>query len=118
MTHATRTPLTHTARDGTHLIRVADDLDLLTAPAVEAAAFDAIAHHPARLILDLSTVTFIDSVGVRAVQRIAVAAEEHRCPLGVLPAPASVHNVFEITGLAEKLPWIRHRDIGRELPVG
>jgi anti-sigma B factor antagonist len=106
-----RGPVTHTVRDGEHVVTVTHDLDVVTAPLAEAAAFEAIARHPARLVFDLSTVEFIDSIGLRSVMRIRVAAEEHRCPLGVLPPPASVHKVFEITGLAESLPWIEQRDL-------
>ena len=95
---------------GEHEIVVFADLDLLLAPQVEEAAVAALGGHPSRLILDLSTVAFVDSAGLAAVLHISRIAEERRCPFGVFPPPASVHKVFEIAGLADVLTWLSPAD--------
>jgi anti-sigma B factor antagonist len=57
--------------------------------------------------LDLSRLTFIDSVGLGLVVRVASELESRAIPLRVVPGPRPVQQVFETTGLDAALPFER-----------
>ena len=58
-----------------------------------------------RVVLDLSALSFIDSVGLGVVIRFAQDLEARVIPLRIIPAPLAVHRVFELTGVADALPF-------------
>lgn len=60
-----------------------------------------------RVVLDLSAVSFIDSVGMSVVIRFAHDLQVRAIPLRIIPAPPAVHRVFELTGVAGALPFER-----------
>ena len=60
-----------------------------------------------RVVLDLSALSFIDSVGLAVVVRFANDLQARVLPLRIIPAPPAVHRVFELTGLADALPFER-----------
>lgn len=60
-----------------------------------------------RVLLDLSALSFIDSVGMGVVIRFAHDLQARVIPLRIIPAPPSVHRVFELTGVADTLPFER-----------
>ena len=60
-----------------------------------------------RVSLDLSALSFIDSVGIGVVIRFAYDLQARMIPLRIIPAPPAVHRVFELTGLADALPFER-----------
>jgi anti-anti-sigma factor len=57
------------------------------------------------ITLDLSAVTFIDSVGLGVVIRFSREAEARGAALRIVPGPPEVQRVFETAGLAEGLPF-------------
>ena len=95
-----------TEQDGDALvIRASGELDLSVADKFEAELRRAIANH-ASVFLDLSKVGFIDSTGMRA---LVVAAKQSstngdnlRISRSLSPA---VERAFEVTGLADTLPF-------------
>ena len=60
-----------------------------------------------RVVLDLSALSFIDSVGMSVVIRFADDLQARVIPLRLIPAPPAVHRVFELAGLADALPFER-----------
>jgi anti-anti-sigma factor len=50
-------------------------------------------------------VTFIDSVGLGVVSRLAGELEARRIALSIVPGPREVQRVFESVGLADVLPF-------------
>ena len=60
-----------------------------------------------RVLLDLSALSFIDSVGMGVVIRFAHDLQASAIPLRIIPAPPGVHRVFELTGVADVLPFER-----------
>ena len=54
--------------------------------------------------LDLTGVTFIDSLGLGVVIRLAAELEARGIPLRILPGPPPVQRVFTTAGLAHALP--------------
>ena len=60
-----------------------------------------------RVLLDLSALSFIDSVGMGVVIRFASELQVRAIPLRIIPASPAVHRVFELTGVADTLPFER-----------
>lgn len=94
-------------RRGTaHVIVVAGELDLATAATLAAELEAAQASDAREIVLDLGGVHFIDSRGLGVIlQADAVSrADGHR--LGFRRGPPEVQRLFEIAGVADRLPFI------------
>jgi anti-anti-sigma factor len=73
------------------LIELGGEIDLRNADALDAALCDAIDRTHAELLVDLSTVPFIDSSGMRMMIRVHEHATLHNSGVrwrGIQPAPA------------------------------
>jgi len=95
----------HSERDGeTHVVALLGELDIAGAPALEEELLRVEATDAEQIVVDLSSLEFIDSTGIRLV---VMAAD--RCSadsrLTLLRGPKQVHRVFEITDLAKRLPF-------------
>ena len=55
--------------------------------------------------LDLTGLTFIDSLGLGVVIRLAADLEARSVPMRILPGPLPVQRVFTSAGLAQALPF-------------
>ena len=55
--------------------------------------------------LDLTGLTFIDSLGLGVVTRLAGELEARGVPMRILPGPPPVHRVFATAGLTQALPF-------------
>jgi anti-anti-sigma factor len=102
---------------GTHqpIVAVADD----TATAALSGEFDMSATFTAepaleravetpglrRFTLDLSGLTFIDSLGLGVVIRLAAELEARGIALRIVPGPPPVQRIFASAGLAQALPF-------------
>lgn len=91
-------------RDGVVVIAVAGELDMATAPQLQAHIAELLGQRHARLVFDLAEVSFCDSTGlsvfVRAKNDCAEAGGEIR-----LAAPQrGVLRILEVSGLVEVLP--------------
>ena len=101
--HDSETPIAFLADvgswDGHALLRLIGELDLSSADAAEATAARALERgRRGALIVDLSEVSFCDSMGVRALAHIAEAARREERAM-VLRAPQlPVRRVLQITG--------------------
>jgi anti-anti-sigma factor len=62
---------------------------------------EAVAFHS--IVLDLRKVTFIDSTGVALV---LAEIKKDGIDFSVIPGPAQVQRIFEITGLLERVPFV------------
>jgi len=85
------------------VIELSGELDLDGAPRLEEELRRVEASDVHSIVVDLGELEFIDSTGIR----LLVMASE-RCPDGrfsLLRGPRPVHRVFEITDLADRLPF-------------
>ena len=96
-------------RDGIAVLAVGGEIDMLTAPQFEKAIDDVLAYDPATLVIDLTEVTLLASVGLRllatANQRFVLATANNRSGesggFGVVAgAPATIRPI-ELTDLNE-----------------
>ncbi|MBN6040553.1 STAS domain-containing protein [Amycolatopsis sp. 195334CR] len=104
-------PLTvRTERHGaTVLVVVGGEIDLLTAPRVREAGTEALAEHPARLVLDLTEVVFLASAGLEAMVSLREAAGD-AAELRVVAGGTATLRPLEITGLTEVLDVYQTRE--------
>src|SRR6267378_1014264 len=98
--------------DGVRL-ELSGELDLASAPQFERALARAMRAHPARLVLDLSDLSFLDSCGLRELLGAQRACEEAGCALTLI-AGDPARRLFELTGVAARLPLAEHPGAGDE----
>lgn len=60
-----------------------------------------------RLIVDLGSLSFMDSTGLKIALKWHEAAHQDGFEIGFAPGPPSVQRVFEVTGTSQYLPFIR-----------
>jgi anti-sigma B factor antagonist len=88
------------------VVSLRGELDLANAATAEGALNDAIDEAEGRVIVDLSELEFIDSTGI-ALLVAALGSNGDRARLHFVPSRSqAVTRVLELTGLAERLPWI------------
>lgn len=58
-----------------------------------------------RLLLDLSGLDFVDSTGLGVILDLDQRARRGDFELSIVPGPRQVHRVFEVTKLADVLPF-------------
>lgn len=87
-------------------ISLAGELDIATAPRVDAALADAEAGDARSIVLDLSDLTFMDSTGVRLVLSAHARSRADSARLRLTRGPIAVQRVFELSGVDKTLPFI------------
>jgi anti-anti-sigma factor len=87
-------------------VRVHGEVDLATVGSIRRTIDECVAGGCERLVLDLQGVRFLDCAGVHLALETDAAARAAGWELLLIPAPASVHRVFEIAGVADRLPFV------------
>ncbi len=91
-------------------IVMSGELDLGSAPALEAALDDA-QQQPRPIIVDLCDVTFVDSSGIRALLRAAELSRANAGRLRIrLGESSQVARILELTAVIEQLPLDQRGD--------
>jgi anti-sigma B factor antagonist len=57
------------------------------------------------LEVDLSRLRFVDSTGIGVLLRVEAEARQRGVALTILPAPAEVQRIFELSGVVDALPF-------------
>lgn len=83
------------------VISVAGEVDVATAPRLRERLDEAIDHGPPLLVVDLSSVTFIDSMGLGVLIGAAQRVDDVGGTLRLVIAEPRILKLFEITGLLE-----------------
>lgn len=63
-------------------------------------------HRGEKLVLDLRAVGFMDTSGLRCVLELNDRAAREGFELKLIPGPEAVQRVFEVSGLAPRLPFV------------
>ena len=90
-------------RDGLVRLTLRGELDLSTVGKVEEELRKAESGEAPTVVLDMSTLTFLDSTGLRAVVTADERMREGGRRLVIVRGPESVNRVFTITRLEERL---------------
>jgi anti-sigma B factor antagonist len=88
-----------------HTFVLTGELDLASAPELEAMVAQACADGASEILLDLSRLRFIDSSGLKAILSARSLCETNRCELYLTPAQEPVQRLFELTRLVDKLQF-------------
>jgi len=91
---------------GALVIRPVGELDIATADELGQTLQDGLASDAARVVLDLSGVTFIDSAGVRCLLMAVAASEAGGGKLRVRRGQSEqVARLLELVGVVDRLPY-------------
>lgn len=88
-------------------IALTGEIDLVAAPEVRTYVSGALAGSPRRLVIDLSSVTFIDSTGVQALVVAKQTTRLLKVELVIVPGPPQVMRILELAGLEDLLTFER-----------
>jgi anti-sigma B factor antagonist len=85
---------------------LAGDLDLSTVAILQGALDGAEARSPAALVLDLSSLSFMDSTGLHCIAQAHERAQRAGRRLILVPGASCVERVVELTGLDKQLEFV------------
>jgi anti-sigma B factor antagonist len=106
-----------TAGNGTSVVSLAGELDLSSIPRMELPLLGEVSHRA--VIVDLSALSFIDSLGIAVLIKAFRAAEGDRRMHTVIAPGSQVERVLRIAGIHRALPLFPDRDAAFEaLPNG
>lgn len=88
-----------------HVVALEGELDLDGAERVDRELLRAEAGDARRIVLDLSALRFIDSTGIRLILAADARSRSDGDRLALIRGPRAVQRVFELTGIAERLPF-------------
>ena len=81
------------------ILYLSGGIDLRTSPRLRATFLDLIDEKPARIILDLSGVSYVDSSGVGTMVELKRRAMRYQSPVVLVGLQNRVRSLFEITRL-------------------
>jgi len=86
---------------GSDVLRAQGEIDLATAPMLEARLGELQTGRP--VVLDLTSVNFIDSTGLRVILGADARASEQGTSLAIVAVDGPVTRLFDITGVSGRL---------------
>jgi anti-sigma B factor antagonist len=96
-------------------VRPVGELDLATAPIVDAQLSELVAAGFTSVVLDLRELRFLDSTGLRLLLAWDARSRAQGFDLTVIQGPAPVQRVIDVAGVAHLLP-LRHRQSSTGAP--
>lgn len=95
------------ASDDDDAVRLSGELDISTAAALERVLADlSIPEGPARIVIDLRGLRFMDSTGLRLLVTADLRLRREGRTLALIPGPDPVHRVFRLAMLEERLTFV------------
>ena len=95
--------VTSEQRGGTVLVKLSGELDISSAPKVEDELARVEPDRPPVIVLDLRSLAFMDSTGLRLLIAADTRASQEDRRLMIVKGPEPVQRVFRITRLEERL---------------
>ncbi len=91
----------HVVSDGAStIIQLQGELDIATEDDLSGALAEALAARPRTVAVDLRSLVFLDSTGLRALLRLRESCSQLGCDLQLIRGIPSVQRVFEVSGVA------------------
>lgn len=88
---------------GERRLVVAGELDLTTAPRLEAEVADLCRRGVSRLVLDVADLAFVDSRGISAILLSAKRCRALGCSVSITEGQPPIERLFELTGLSRRI---------------
>ena len=98
--------VSHLERDGEHTLALSGELNMASSVAWEHATDQMVLTGARRVVIDLRRLAFLDSCGLRCTLSLHLQCAEQQIELRILPGPAIVQRVFEVSGVADRLPFL------------
>jgi anti-sigma B factor antagonist len=92
-------------RDGVFTLALSGELDIASAPELEAATLQLSADGARAMTLDLRRLEFMDLAGLRVILEVHERFEEQGYTLQLIPGPWQIQRLFDQTGLLKVLPF-------------
>ncbi len=93
------------AQGDRYTLILAGELDLASAPVLEAATLRLCTNGANEIVFDLARLSFVDSTGLRTILGSMSLCEEHLCDFWLIPGQRSIQRLFELAGLLGRLPF-------------
>ncbi len=87
-----------------HRLSVSGELDLATTPQLERQVRTVLADGARSIVIDLATLTFIDSTGLRLLLLLSQHAADDGWRMLITRPPEQVQKIIKITGTGTQLP--------------
>jgi anti-sigma B factor antagonist len=87
-------------------VRPIGELDLATAPILEAQLTELREAGYRQIVLDLRGLLFVDSTGLHVILRHDAEARRDGFSLALVPGSPEVQRIFEVAGVSSRLPFI------------
>ena len=94
---------------GRHVLKLSGELDLATAPDLQAAVVRICSSTTRIVTLDLHDLAFIDSSGLAAIIAASKLCRNLGYEFRLIPGPPAVQRVFELTGVLDGLRFEQTR---------
>lgn len=91
--------------DAWHILGLAGELDIVSAPSLDAILAKLSAEGARHIVLDLKELEFLDSTGIRTILTGQLLCKRSGCELSLLPGPENIQRTLELTGLTKILPF-------------
>jgi anti-anti-sigma factor len=88
-----------------HTLLLRGELDIVTAPELEAMMVELCTGDAREVVLDLSELDFLDSTGFRSILIAKELCETHGCGFFMTRGKESVQRLFDISGAIKRLPF-------------
>ena len=100
--------VTHETTEASSTVRLTGELDISTANGLERLLSELAAPDgPARIVVDLSGLRFMDSTGLRLLVTADLRLRREGREMLLIPGPEAVHRVFRLALLEERLTFVR-----------
>lgn len=95
----TRLAIIERFRGPVTVLALVGELDIATGTDVVDAARRALRRQPARIVVDLAEITFLDLTGTRALMRCRRLSASKRCDFVLAQPSAAVQHMLDVSGL-------------------
>jgi anti-sigma B factor antagonist len=94
------------------IVRIGGEIDVYEADPLQVCLLQIMRAHTARLLLDLSDVSFMDCAGLRALELTRRRAELRGGSMDLIAASAAVQRILDLTGQRDEVPVCEPRLAG------
>lgn len=88
-----------------HTLRLGGALDMASAAGLNETLLKLCANGARSITLDLTNLEFMDSTGLYAILAAKELCQQHDYEFSLIPGPAPIQRLFEVTGLIDSLPF-------------
>lgn len=97
--------ITSSTADGWHTLALSGELDLASVQTLDRAAQELELDAAEGVALDMGSLAFIDSTGLRGIVRLHDRCTAHGAELRVTSGSPAVHRIFEVVDLLGRMPF-------------